>query len=75
MRIPVAGAPRLRPQDIGDVPGFDLLAITHSFETYQGLEPGKSADAFPGKATTTRTRRSRHHNNAPTALPSLGRAV
>ncbi|MEW2517027.1 inorganic diphosphatase [Actinacidiphila alni] len=31
-------------QDIADVPTFDLLEITHFFEVYKDLEPGKSVD-------------------------------
>lgn len=31
-------------QDIGDIPGFDRLEITHFFEVYKDLEPGKSVE-------------------------------
>ncbi|MCK7626586.1 inorganic diphosphatase [Streptomyces sp. RS10V-4] len=31
-------------QDIGDVPEFDRLEITHFFEVYKDLEPGKSVE-------------------------------
>jgi inorganic pyrophosphatase len=31
-------------QDIADVPMFDRLEITHFFEVYKELEPGKSVD-------------------------------
>jgi inorganic pyrophosphatase len=31
-------------QDIGDVPSFDRLEITHFFEVYKDLEPGKSVE-------------------------------
>ena len=31
-------------QDVGDVPAFDLLEITHFFEVYKDLEPGKSVE-------------------------------
>ncbi len=31
-------------QDIEDVPAFDLLEITHFFEVYKDLEPGKSVE-------------------------------
>ncbi|MEV5986578.1 inorganic diphosphatase [Streptomyces sp. NPDC052051] len=31
-------------QDIGDVPVFDRLEITHFFEVYKDLEPGKSVE-------------------------------
>jgi inorganic pyrophosphatase len=31
-------------QDIGDVSGFDRLEITHFFEVYKDLEPGKSVE-------------------------------
>ncbi|MET9296819.1 inorganic diphosphatase [Streptomyces sp. NPDC003077] len=31
-------------QDIGDVPHFDRLEITHFFEVYKDLEPGKSVE-------------------------------
>lgn len=31
-------------QDIDDVPAFDLLEITHFFEVYKDLEPGKSVE-------------------------------
>ena len=31
-------------QDIGDVPDFDQREITHFFEVYKDLEPGKSVD-------------------------------
>jgi len=31
-------------QDIDDVPEFDLLEITHFFEVYKDLEPGKSVE-------------------------------
>ena len=37
--------PRYEPfQDVADVPGFDLLEITHFFEVYKDLEPGKSVE-------------------------------
>ncbi|MBY8879023.1 inorganic diphosphatase [Actinacidiphila acidipaludis] len=37
--------PRYAPfQDVGDVPSFDLLEITHFFEVYKDLEPGKSVE-------------------------------
>ena len=37
--------PRYRAvQDIGDVPHFDRLEITHFFEVYKDLEPGKSVE-------------------------------
>ncbi len=31
-------------QDIGDIPEFDRLEITHFFEVYKDLEPGKSVE-------------------------------
>lgn len=31
-------------QDIGDVPSYDRLEITHFFEVYKDLEPGKSVE-------------------------------
>ncbi|MFC9223596.1 inorganic diphosphatase [Streptomyces hygroscopicus] len=31
-------------QDIGDVPEFDRMEITHFFEVYKDLEPGKSVE-------------------------------
>ncbi|MEU6017899.1 inorganic diphosphatase [Streptomyces sp. NPDC047515] len=31
-------------RDIGDVSSFDLLEITHFFEVYKDLEPGKSVE-------------------------------
>jgi len=31
-------------RDIGDVPEFDRLEITHFFEVYKDLEPGKSVE-------------------------------
>ncbi|WP_098243862.1 inorganic diphosphatase [Streptomyces formicae] len=31
-------------RDIGDVPDFDRLEITHFFEVYKDLEPGKSVE-------------------------------
>ncbi|SEG81270.1 inorganic pyrophosphatase [Actinacidiphila yanglinensis] len=31
-------------QDITDVPDFDVLEITHFFEVYKDLEPGKSVE-------------------------------
>ena len=31
--------------DISDVPEFDLLEISHFFEVYKALEPGKSVEA------------------------------
>ncbi|MEU6379774.1 inorganic diphosphatase [Streptomyces sp. NPDC046909] len=31
-------------QDIGDIPSFDQLEITHFFEVYKDLEPGKSVE-------------------------------
>lgn len=31
-------------QDIGDVPEFERLEITHFFEVYKDLEPGKSVE-------------------------------
>ncbi|MEU4090627.1 inorganic diphosphatase [Streptomyces aureus] len=31
-------------QDIGDVPSFDQLEITHFFEVYKDVEPGKSVE-------------------------------
>ncbi len=31
-------------QDLGDVPEFDRLEITHFFEVYKDLEPGKSVE-------------------------------
>ncbi|MER7584142.1 inorganic diphosphatase [Kitasatospora sp. NPDC097691] len=31
-------------QDIGDLPGFDLLEITHFFQVYKDLERGKSVE-------------------------------
>jgi inorganic pyrophosphatase len=31
-------------QDIGDFPGFDRMEITHFFEVYKDLEPGKSVE-------------------------------
>jgi inorganic pyrophosphatase len=40
-----AGDPRHdMAQDISDVPHFDLLEITHFFEVYKDLEPGKSVE-------------------------------
>lgn len=40
-----AGDPRHdAAQDIDDVPSFDLLEITHFFEVYKDLEPGKSVE-------------------------------
>ncbi|WP_328911834.1 MULTISPECIES: inorganic diphosphatase [unclassified Streptomyces] len=40
-----AGDPRYeRLQDIPDVPAFDLMEITHFFEVYKDLEPGKSVE-------------------------------
>jgi len=37
--------PRYAPfQDVTDVPSFDLLEITHFFEVYKDLEPGKSVE-------------------------------
>jgi inorganic pyrophosphatase len=37
--------PRYLPlQDVTDVPEFDLLEITHFFQVYKDLEPGKSVD-------------------------------
>lgn len=40
-----AGDPRHDgAQDITDVPRFDLLEITHFFEVYKDLEPGKSVE-------------------------------
>jgi inorganic pyrophosphatase len=37
--------PRYRAvQDIADVPHFDRLEITHFFEVYKDLEPGKSVE-------------------------------
>ena len=32
-------------RDISDVPEFDLLEISHFFEVYKALEPGKEVDA------------------------------
>jgi inorganic pyrophosphatase len=31
-------------QDIGDIPEFDRLEITHFFKVYKSLEPGKSVE-------------------------------
>ena len=40
-----AGDPRHEGlRDVGDVPAFDLLEITHFFEVYKDLEPGKSVE-------------------------------
>jgi inorganic pyrophosphatase len=37
--------PRHAPaQNLSDIPEFDLLEITHFFQVYQDLEPGKSAE-------------------------------
>ena len=37
--------PRYTPmQDISDVSSFDLMEITHFFEVYKDLEPGKSVE-------------------------------
>jgi inorganic pyrophosphatase len=33
-------------QDIGDVPAFDRLEISHFFQVYKQLEPGKSVEGF-----------------------------
>ncbi|MEZ7004812.1 inorganic diphosphatase [Streptomyces sp. AD55] len=40
-----AGDPRhAAVQDIGDIPDFDRLEITHFFDVYKDLEPGKSVE-------------------------------
>lgn len=40
-----AGDPRHdAAQDIADVPPFDLLEITHFFQVYKDLEPGKAVE-------------------------------
>ncbi|MBQ0826459.1 inorganic diphosphatase [Streptomyces tagetis] len=40
-----AGDPRhAAVQDIGDLPDFDRLEITHFFDVYKDLEPGKSVE-------------------------------
>jgi inorganic pyrophosphatase len=36
-------------QDIGDISEFDRLEITHFFEVYKDLEPGKSVEGSHGE--------------------------
>ncbi|MDI5962157.1 inorganic diphosphatase [Streptantibioticus silvisoli] len=41
-------------QDLADIPEFDLLEITHFFEVYKDLEPGKSVEGshWEGREST-----------------------
>lgn len=54
-------------QDIGDIPHFDRLEITHFFEVYKDLEPGKSVEGshWEGRdlayAEISRSQERAHH--------------
>ncbi|MFI6348664.1 inorganic diphosphatase [Streptomyces sp. NPDC050560] len=58
-----AGDPRYAyVQDVDDVAGFDLSEITHFFEVYKDLEPGKSVEGShwePRAAARAEIERSR----------------
>jgi inorganic pyrophosphatase len=43
--VPAADPRKARLKDISDVNEFDLLEISHFFEVYKALEPGKEVEA------------------------------
>jgi inorganic pyrophosphatase len=67
-------------QDIGDVPEFDRREITHFFEVYKDLEPGKSVenshwegrDATYAEIEASRSRATRTAGSPPVGVTKRG---
>ncbi|MGY0022011.1 inorganic diphosphatase [Streptomyces sp. YJ-C3] len=73
--VPAHDPRRASAQDIEDIPEFDRLEITHFFEVYKDLEPGKSVDGshWEGRDKAYEEIRRARERRATARTPAAGR--